>query len=146
MTTTNTITKALADAEHFMKTGERRGNSAEYEQAMMAHAESQRRAGETAPAAFARLAREGDATVTKLWAAHDLAKAYETHPSLRQRDPRVGNLFKNADDTLAGYVASQRAAGETEAATEARLSRAGDPTYEKLYGALQEARRYAAGR
>ncbi len=103
---------------------------------MMAHAESQRRTGETSPAAFALIAREGDATVSKLWAAHYLAKAYETRTLLRQRNPGVGNLFTAADDTLASFVAPQRAAGDTEAATEARLATSGDETYSKLYSAF----------
>lgn len=150
---TTHIEKALHSADALMKGGTSPLQAAEYEQAMLDHAERQRAAGEDSATAFARLVKQRDPTVERLWAACDLARTYEHHGEvLRKRaantpsaDSRAQNVLRLAEANVDACVKMNQRPGESVEQTTARLANDRDPTFAKVYEALVQTRHYVAG-
>lgn len=147
-----TIEKALHSADALLKGGTSPLRAAEYEQAMMDHADRQREAGESSAAAFARLVKQRDPTVERLWAACDLARTYEHHGAVlaKQRATAAtpsgvaAGIAATAAENLDTYVALNKRASESTEAAYARLA-VEDARFASLYSMLDQCRRLAAG-
>lgn len=127
--------------------------SQDFEDAMMALADSRRTAGEDTASAFARLTKARDPDIEVLWAAAALKRVHEYHGDvLRKRaanTPAAGDqvqaVLKTAAQNLDDYAAMQKRAGESIEAVYGRLARDGDARFSELYRAWDESRRFAAG-
>ena len=111
---------------------------------MLAHADLQRAAGESSAGAFARLVKERDPTVERLWAACDLARTYEHHgDTLREQRATAAELLNEAASNLEKFVSLSKRADESTEAAYARLWRE-DSQFSSLYGTYDRCRRFAA--
>ncbi|MGE3966359.1 MAG: hypothetical protein AB7I09_19840 [Planctomycetota bacterium] len=149
---TITIKAAVQAAEAFTKgAAEMPGlRSQDFEDAMLALAESRREQGENGAAAFARLTKARDPDLEVLWAACSLARVHEHHGHvLAKRGAAASNekaqaVLKRAEANLDDYAAMHKQADETLEQAYGRLAR-DDAKFASLYGALDEVRRYVMG-
>lgn len=147
---TDTFKRALLAADFILKGENFVISSEELETSMLALAESRREPGESGPQAFARLARDRNSDVAKLFAAMDVRRVAERHAQVLAKRADAGNVSKAAHDyaraqsNLDEFVKQNQQAGESVENATARLAR-GDAKFASLYAALTECRRLAAG-
>ncbi|MBK8097623.1 MAG: hypothetical protein IPK26_10975 [Planctomycetes bacterium] len=129
-------------------------SSDELESSMIALADSQREAGESSAEAFARLARDRDSDVAKLYAAMDVRRVAERHAQVLARRSssisdatnvsKAARTYADAERRLDDFIKQNTRPGESHSLATARLARE-DSRFVTLYSALDEARRLAVG-
>lgn len=146
--------KYLLAAECVLKGRPFQISADELETAMFALSEAQREEGESSAEAFARLSRDSDGDVAKLYAAMDVRRVAERHAQVLARRStsivdassisKAASEYAAADRRLDDFVKANTKPGETHAAATARLA-SEDRRFGELYALLDQKRRLALG-